>query len=120
MMFGEADIGQDEIDAGIAVVAEFDAEIDHDPLAASTIADAIEIAVHADLADTAEWQQHELGWTARRAHHAGARSGDAKATSPAWSWRSVPSARRSIIAPSLPKPSKRPATVRPSSITATS
>ncbi len=52
----EAQIGQDQLDAGIGRIGEGHAEIDHDPLAPA----AVEIDVHADLAGTAQRQEKEF------------------------------------------------------------
>jgi hypothetical protein len=45
----EYEIREDDIDAGFALLAEFDTQIDHQPLAAIEMAEAIEIAVHTNL-----------------------------------------------------------------------
>ncbi len=55
-LLDEGGIGHDHFDAGHAVVAEGDAEIEHQPLAGM----AVEIEVHADLACSAQGKEQEL------------------------------------------------------------
>src|SRR5262245_64893574 len=55
-LLDEADLGHDDLDARRALVAEGDAEVDHQPLAAI----AIEIEVHADLPCPAQGAEQEL------------------------------------------------------------
>ena len=59
-LFDEAEIGEHDIDAGLAVVRKGDAEIDHQPLAAARRAEAVEIDIHADLAHPAKGQEDQL------------------------------------------------------------
>ncbi len=57
----EAHVGQDHVDAGIELpLWKGDAEVDHEPRAAVFRADAVKVAVHADLADAAERQEDQL------------------------------------------------------------
>ena len=58
----EADVGKHHIDAGVRLLAELDAEIDHQPVPVIGGARAIAIAVHADLARAAQRQEDEFGW----------------------------------------------------------
>ena len=61
LLLDEAQVGQDHVDAGVVLaLREGDAEIDHQPLARIGGPKAVEIAVHADLADAAERHEHEL------------------------------------------------------------
>ena len=55
-LLDEGGIGHHDLDARHRVVAEGDAEIDHQPLAGM----AVEIEVHADLAGTAQGEEQEL------------------------------------------------------------
>ena len=52
----ELEVGEDQLDPRIVGAGEIEAQIDHDPLAAT----AIEIDVHADLARAAERTEQEL------------------------------------------------------------
>src|SRR5438477_4401808 len=57
----EADVRQDEIDAGqIFLASERDAEIDRDPGPAAFGTQAVNREVHPDFADAPEWREHEL------------------------------------------------------------
>jgi hypothetical protein len=51
----EVRVGQDDVDARRRLVAEGDAAVDDQPLAA----DAVEIEVHADFAGAAQGQEHQ-------------------------------------------------------------
>ncbi len=53
----EANVGHDDLDARRALIAESDAEIDHQPLTGITV----EIEVHADLPCPAQGAEQELG-----------------------------------------------------------
>ena len=57
LLLDEAQVGQDDIDAGQPVVGEAEAEIDHQPAAVL----AVEIGVDADLADAAERHEPQIG-----------------------------------------------------------
>ncbi len=56
----EGEVGHDEIDAGRLVAGEGQAEIDHQPFAPSRRAEAVKGAVHADFAQAAQGDKHEL------------------------------------------------------------
>ena len=57
----KADVRHDEIDAGQMLFGgKRDAEIDHDPLPAAAVAEAVDREIHADLADAAERREHKL------------------------------------------------------------
>ena len=53
----EGGVGENDVDAGVALVAELDPEIDHDPLPPTAVVEAVEIGVHADLARPSERQE---------------------------------------------------------------
>ena len=55
-LLDEGRVGHDDVDAGRRLVAEGDAEIDHQPAAGM----AVKVQVHADLARPAERQEQEL------------------------------------------------------------
>ena len=55
-LLDEGGVGQDQVDAGILMVGEGDAEIDHHPFALA----AVEIDVHADLVRAAEREEKEF------------------------------------------------------------
>ncbi len=55
-LLDEGGIRHHDLDAGRGIVAEGDAEIDHQPFAGM----AIEVEVHADLAGTAQCQEEQL------------------------------------------------------------
>src|SRR5262249_40216240 len=63
-LLDEADVRHDDVDARRTLVAEGDAEIDHQPLAGKTV----EAEVHAELAGGAERQEQQLAVRAPRAH----------------------------------------------------
>ena len=50
----EADVGQNHVDAGVGLLAELDAEVDHQPVLVIGRPVAIDVAVHADLPGAAE------------------------------------------------------------------
>src|SRR5262245_37886165 len=57
----EAQIGQNYIDTWIVfALGEGDAEVYHQPLLIVGGAEAVEIAIHADLADAAERHEHQF------------------------------------------------------------
>src|SRR5205814_529436 len=56
LILDELEVGQDQLNAGLAGVGKGQAKVDHDPLAAA----AVEIDVHADLARPAERDEEEL------------------------------------------------------------
>ena len=57
----EADVRQDEIDAGqVFFAAERDAAIDDQPFSPGTVAKAVDREIHPDLADAAERRENEL------------------------------------------------------------
>ena len=65
MLFDEARVGHDDLDARRGRVAESHAEIDHDPLPRMGRTVAVEIEVHPDLVRPAEGEEHEFvagGW----------------------------------------------------------
>src|SRR4029079_5657842 len=63
----EAHVRKDDVDAGIVLaLGEGDAAVDHQPAARVLRAEAVEVGVHADLAETAERQEYEFV-AARRA-----------------------------------------------------
>ena len=55
-LLDEGEIGQDQVDAGILMIGEGHAEIDHQPFALA----AVEIDVHADLARAAEREEKQF------------------------------------------------------------
>ncbi len=61
LLLDEADVGQDDVDAGLGLAAEGHAHIDDQPLARAVAPVAVEIQVHADLAHAAERQEDEIG-----------------------------------------------------------
>ena len=105
VLLDEAHVGEDHVDAGIVLaLGEGDAAVDHQPLARVGRPEAVEVGVHADLAEAA--QRHEYELVAVRSpglHHGpsgslslvvllGTASGDApaSATSPKVNRRSRP------------------------------
>jgi hypothetical protein len=60
LLFGKADIGHDEIDAGRFMIPEGNAHIDADPLTAIAGSEAIEREIHSDLADAAERRKQKF------------------------------------------------------------
>ena len=56
----EAQIRQDDVDAGLDLARERHAEVDHQPLPGVRRAEAVEVDVHADLAEAAERHEYEL------------------------------------------------------------
>jgi len=52
----EAQVGQDDVDAGQPVVGEADPEVDHEP----AVAEAVEVGVDADLAHAAQGDESEF------------------------------------------------------------
>src|SRR5262249_1656544 len=114
LLLDEAQIGQDDIDVGVVLtLGEGDAEIDHQPLARGGGAEAVEIAVHADLADAAERHEDKLVSNGRvaRALHQPRSWGAARAnvTSPNVSLRRCPPTSRMRRAPPSSRPRKVPA-----------
>ena len=113
LLLDEAQVGQDDVDAGVVLaLGEGDAEIDHQPLARVGGPEAVEIAVHADLADAAERHEHELARRgALRVGHQPRSSGAMRAsvTSPKVSLRRWPCASRISSAPPSSRPRKLPA-----------
>ena len=59
-LLDEGEVGHDEIDARQILAREGEAEIDHQPFAAAGRPKAVERAIHADFAETAERREHEL------------------------------------------------------------
>ena len=59
-LLDETEVRHDEIDARQVLTGEGDAEIDHQPLARVFGAVAVQGAIHADLAQAAERDEHEL------------------------------------------------------------
>jgi hypothetical protein len=66
----ELGIRQDDLDARRRLVAEGDAEIDHDPLTVERRAVAIEIEIHADLVRPTQRQEDEFSVLAGFGHQA--------------------------------------------------
>ena len=60
LLLDEAQIRQHDVDARLALVRKGDAEVDHQPLARVRRTEAVEIDVHADLAEAAERHEHEF------------------------------------------------------------
>ena len=61
VLLDEAHVGEDDVDAGVVLAfGEGDAAIDHQPAARILRPEAVEIGVHADLAEAAERQEHEF------------------------------------------------------------
>ena len=61
VLLDEAHVGQDHVDAGVELaLGEGDPAIDHEPLARIRRPVAIEVEVHADLAEAAKAHEHEL------------------------------------------------------------
>ena len=58
--------GIKQIDAGQLVAGEAEAEVDHQPLAAARRAEAVERAIHADLAETAKRREDQFVAVAHR------------------------------------------------------
>src|SRR5438270_12729538 len=56
LLLDELQLGEDQVDSGIAWVGKSETEIDHDPLAAA----AVEIDVHADLARATERDKQQF------------------------------------------------------------
>ncbi len=61
LLLEEADVGEDDVDARLLVAAEGDAHVDDQPLARPRAAVAVEVEIHADLANAAERHEDELG-----------------------------------------------------------
>ena len=59
-LFDELNIGDDDVDAGHHVVAEGDAEVDHDPVMIVRRPVTIEIDVHPNLLGAAEGDEQKL------------------------------------------------------------
>ena len=59
-LFDKSDVGKDEIDAGQFVAGEGDADIDQQPFAPFGWAEAVEGAVHADLAEAAKRREDQF------------------------------------------------------------
>ena len=59
----EAEVGQHDIGARLAFMRKGHAQIDHQPGARTRRPEAIEIDVHADLAETAERHEYEFVWS---------------------------------------------------------
>ena len=64
-LLDEAQIGQHDIHPRLGIVREGDAAVDHQPLPVLWRADAVEIDVETDFADSAQGQKHKFG-TGRR------------------------------------------------------
>ena len=107
LVLEEADVGQDDVDAGLGVAAEGDAHVDDQPLARAAAAIAVEIQIHADLAHAAQRQEDEIGsLSIRSARHVGVFAPHRlkKNTSPAEMRCSPPSGVSSRNAPSASNP----------------
>ena len=61
LFLDEAQIGQHDIHARFGIVGEGDAAVDHQPLPVLGRADAVEVDVETDFADSAQGQKHKLG-----------------------------------------------------------
>ena len=59
-LLDEGEVGHDEIDARQILAGEGEAEIDHQPFAALGRPEAVERAIHADFAETAERGEYQL------------------------------------------------------------
>ncbi len=60
LLLDEANIGQDDVHARLGIARERDAEVDHQPAARIGGAEAVEIAVHPDLAEAAQRHEDQL------------------------------------------------------------
>ena len=98
----EADVRQDEIDAGqVFFAAERDAAIDDQPFSPGTVAEAVDREIHPDLADAAERRENELraghqatpSWETRRPRRSPAASRPAAAATGGRAHRAPPRAR---------------------------
>jgi hypothetical protein len=88
----ERDVRHDQVDAGQIVARKRHAEIDRDPLALRSLADAVKRKIHPDLADAAERREQKF-----LRHQASIRAGEK--TSPTMIASSAPPGRRSIRRP---------------------
>src|ERR1700680_2699103 len=143
----EADVRQDEIDAGQILASERDAEVDRDPGPAAFGTQAINREIHPDFADAPERRKHELAGPVHQSRpspggRALARSGgylpragsvprtgatcglaapdprdSTGKISPAVMGSSVPSSRRSSSRPAGSRLSNRPCSSRPGRLT---
>src|SRR5262249_47464764 len=108
------DVGKDQVDAGQVVAREGDAEIDHDPLAATLVANPVDGEVPAELAKAAERREHER--VGRPRHHPSPlpdRPGPTSwTTSPAAMVRRSPSGSTSSRQPASSSVSNTPASSR--------
>ena len=59
-LLDEGEVGHDQIDARQILAGEGEAEVDHQPFAAARRAEAVERAIHADLAEAAERRENEF------------------------------------------------------------
>ncbi len=102
----EADVGKNDVDARLGLAAEGHAHVDDQPVAVPLAAIAVEVEIHADLANAAERHEDELGLFSVRfsRHVAGFGSHRLKNTSPAVTRYSPPSGIRSLSAPSESSP----------------
>ena len=83
--FKERQIGQDDVDSGLGLLAELHAQVDENPLPIVGWAQTIGIAVHADLAHAAQRNEHEFAarWKGVFRSHAFPSARSDKLTSPA-------------------------------------
>src|SRR5438105_15576414 len=114
--FDEGEVGKDDIDAGLGVIAELDTQINHQPFTGFGVTGAIEIAIHPDLTGAAERQEHEFavlqdvdfGLHVSRLRKA---SISENKTSPPWMVRCSPLSSLRIKAPSAARLTKVPSTL---------
>ena len=110
LLLKEADVGKDNVDARLLVAAKGDAHVDDEPLAVALAAIAVEIEIHADLANAAERHEDEFGLSVRFSRHVAAARPHRleKKTSPAVTRYSPPPGISSLRAPSASRPPYTP------------